>query len=174
MKVNSDHKAIAERLGEGVFFHTQRNQFLLLEQRASSWELVLLDTGWEKTTQYNLLALDEKYLVKLPPDSRDIESMLELWQAKQEGQSKLGRCTPHSCCPSHATQQLADELASLEAESCDCDSNPVMQLFGSLLAAREVADEEMVTGFISDSVTNDMFKVTIQYIGNRAADEDDE
>lgn len=174
MKLNSDHKAIAERLGAGVFFHIQRNQFLLLEQRATAWELVLLDTGWENTTQYNLLALDEKYLVKLPPDSRDIESMLELWQAKLEGQSKLGRCTPHSCCPSHATQQLADELASLAAEPCGCDSNPVMQLFGSLLAAREVADEESVVGFISDSGTNDMYKVTIQYIGNRAPDEDAE
>ena len=162
MKVNSSHEKVAERLGQGVFFHTQRNQFLLLEQRATAWEIVLLDTGWENTTQYNLLPMDEKYLVKLPSDERDIESMIELWQAKQEDQSKLGRCTPHSCCPSHAMQQLED----MAAETCDCDDNPVMQLFGSLIAAREVADEETVTGFISDSETNDMYKVTIQYIGN--------
>jgi hypothetical protein len=62
----------------------------------------------------------------------------------------------------------------MEDTLCDCDNNPVMQLFGSLIAAREVADEESVVGFISDSGTNDMYKVTIQYIGNRAPDEDAE
>lgn len=162
MKLNSDHRAVAERLGEGVFFHTQRNQFLLLEQRATAWELVLLDTGWENTAQYNLLALDEKYLVKLPPDSRDIESMIELWQAKQEGQSKLGRCTPHSCCPSHAMQM---ELDMTRTKGIACEA-----LLDQLVAARELSDEEFIMGFVKDKDTNDVFKVTIQYIGNQGDD----
>lgn len=68
---------------------------------------------------------------------------------------------PVTCCPSHAAQQQID----LETEKC-----PVTMLAGSLIAAREVADEESVTGFFTDDETNDMYKVVIQYIGNRGND----
>jgi hypothetical protein len=160
MKVNSDHKAVAERLGEGVFFDPRRNVFSLLVNK-HHWEIILLEDMWDGVQQYNLLALDEKYLIKLPKDKEDVVAMLELWKAHQEGVVEMGRCTPSACCPSHAAQQQID----LETEKC-----PVTMLAGSLIAAREVADEESVTGFFTDAETNDMYKVVIQYIGNRSND----
>lgn len=70
-------------------------------------------------------------------------------------------------CPSHAAQQQID-LENLPIyELIEDDECDVTKLFGSLLAAREVADEESIIGFLTDSVTNDMFKVTIQFIGNQ-------
>jgi len=160
MKVNSDHKAVAERLGEGVFFDPRRGVFSLLVNK-HHWEIILLEDNWGGVQRYNLLALDEKYLIKLSKDKEDIKTMLKIWKAHQEGVVKLGRCTPSACCPSHAAQQQID----LETEEC-----PVTMLAVSLIEAREVADEESVTGFFTDDKNNDMYKVVIQYIGNRSND----
>lgn len=75
---------------------------------------------------------------------------------------------PTGACSGHAAQQQKDideEPEYCECPICECD---VIKLFAGLLAAREVSDEEMTMGFITDAVTNDLFKVTIQYIGNQA------
>lgn len=163
MKVSKEHFEIAERLGEGIFMRKPFGILFSLEKDSlnGNWYIATLDEGWNEVDTFRILDMWAGDAVKLPDNGIERCAILLRNQAAQD---KLGRCTPHSCCPSHAMQQLED----MAAETCDCDNNPVMQLFGSLIAAREVADEETVTGFISDSETNDMYKVTIQYIGNRS------
>jgi hypothetical protein len=65
-------------------------------------------------------------------------------------------------CPSHAAQQET-EIKREKGIACEA-------LLDQLVAARELADEEFIMGFVEDEDTNDVFKVTIQYIGNRADD----
>jgi len=161
MKLNTKDVALAVELGEGEFINTNSGNVFSLCGSGMEWYVTVLGRGWEYQTTCHILPNLADGAVKLPKSSSERAAMLELWKAHQEGVTKLGRCTPSARCPSHAAQQQID----LEIEEC-----PVTMLAGSLIAAREVADEESVIGFFTDDETNDMYKVVIQYIGNRSND----
>ena len=164
MLVNKEDHTLAEKLGTGTFLSKDTGTIFTLYIDKDGWNIVISSAGWKHILVCSVLNVLAPSAVRLPYGVADRVEMLELWQAKQEGQSKLGCCTPHSCCPSHAMQMELD----LEEES------PLEELFESLVGARQASkDEKVIMGYVAhEKDLLGVYKVMIEYIGEQPKDDE--
>lgn len=143
MEIAEHQQHIAKNLGVGIYFY--ENSFYELYTKRDTWHVNVL---WGKDNQEVFVLTDALAKEGIKLDQRHFDAIERV---------------------DAPVQTVAAELPKVEQEAeIPCDKlSAVEVIVESLIAAREVADEEINMGFVTDSISGDMFKVSVQYIGNQ-------
>lgn len=143
MRVDAVDQKLAEEMGEGIWF--LNGTFYELYQDD--------DKDWHVNVSWGAYAAAEDYFSVLP----DLQA-----EAIKLDQRHFD-----------AIERVNAPVETVQAESLQVDTGietGAEAIAQNLFVARTVSDEEVAIGFIEDPETHDMYRVVVQYIGNRPND----
>ena len=168
MKICREDQALAAQIGESIWVW-DGVWYQIYQDKYNEWSV---NCSWGWISEYTELHILSELVEKgIKIEQRHLDAIKRVdapaeqvtvgvdW-AKVEEHAPPGKKTWYpGCCEVDPDNEYAIEERKL---------SPVEDIVWSLMAAREISDEEHNMGFVTDSESGDMYKVTVQYIGNRS------
>ena len=144
MRVDAEDQKLAEEMGAGIWF-LDGTFFELYPDEDEIWHV---NVTWGNyaghDTSFYVLESLQKRGIRLDQRHFDAIKLVETLNKTDGDEDDL-------------EDDAEEEVPVSGAES----------IAQNLFAARTVSDEEIAIGFIQDPKTNDLYKIVVQYIGNR-------
>lgn len=146
MRVDAEDQKLAEKVGKGVWF-LDGAFYELYQDEDEIWRV---NTTWgnyaRHDTPFYVLENLLKRGIKLDKRHFDAIELVETLDAVEEDDED------------DEDEDVKETVPITAAE----------EIVQNLFTARTVSDEELAIGFIRNPKTNDVYKVLVQYIGNRS------
>ena len=157
MKIWERDQELAQKTGEGVWLWD------------GAWYELYIDNDGEwsanasrgSSVEGNTLAILPEILKHGIKMERRHYDAIERVDAPAE-QAPLGSCRPYGYC-----EVCKEDYVQLVDDDCATEA-----IIDNLIMARTVSDAETAVGYVRDAATGDIFKVTIDYLGNNPDEKD--
>jgi hypothetical protein len=157
MKIHPKHEWLANKMGEGYYYipGSQREFFHLWKDGQNQWRCTSTWTlECDKDEEFVVLDSISRKAIKM--NCHHFEAIERADDATEQVTKPLGYC-----------EVSKEDYVQLVDDDC-----AVSVIFENLIMARTVSDAETTVGYVRDANTGDIFKVTIDYLGNNPDEKD--